>query len=57
MTTATRGSVQRFVVKPAATGPRRKAVSIAANWRGASRGLRPARPAAFRPARPLARHA
>lgn len=57
MTVATRGKVHNSVLNPWAPGPARKARSTFANCVGSSLGFRPARPAAFRPRRPFARHA
>ena len=57
MMAATRGNVQRSVLNPYTRGPARSACSIVANCFGPSLGLRPARPAALSPARPLACHA
>ena len=57
MTSATRGSVHKSVLNPAARGPARKARSTFANCGAASLGLRPARPAALRAVRPFAFHA
>lgn len=57
MTIAIRGSVHNSVGKPCAEGPASNARSIFTKSRGPSRGLRPARPAAFNARRPFAAHA
>jgi hypothetical protein len=55
MTSATRGSVHRAVLKPCSLAPWRSAASTLANCPASSRGLRPARPAPFNPLAPLLR--
>jgi len=55
ITVATHGNVHRSVPKRCAAAPARKAVSTRASCRASSRGLRPNRPAAFRPPRPCRR--
>ena len=57
MRRATRGNVQRFVRKPCACGPCRRAASISGICSELSRGLRPARPTARNAVRPPLRHA
>jgi hypothetical protein len=56
MSLATRGNVQRSVLKPCARGPRRSARSTVTNCPASSCGFRPARPAPLSPARPSAFH-
>src|SRR5262249_5388595 len=57
ITAAIRGKVHRAVAKPGTAGPFSSAASTPANCQGVSRGLRPARPAAFSAVRPSRRHA
>jgi hypothetical protein len=57
MATATRGKVHKSVGNPCAAGPATSARSTFTSSSAPRRGLRPARPAAFRPGRPSAAHA
>ncbi len=54
---ATRGNVHSSVANPCAPGPLRNAASTRASCGASSRGLRPARPAAFKARRPSSRQA